>query len=182
MKITLVRHGKTDKNVEGIMQGVSNELLNDSGRRSCQRLRNELINEHFDICYMSPLVRCVETAMILVGDRVPIMPDKRLIERNIGEFEGKKREEYDISKYWDYNLNSNDNGVEPIQDVIKRCQSFLDYVLEKYDGKNVLIVTHHAIFKVLYYLLNNVDFTKELENIKVDNCSCKQIDIKKVKA
>ena len=86
MKIVLVRHGKTDKNSEGVMQGVSNHMLNDSGRRQCQKLRNELKDEHFDVCYMSPLVRCVETAMILVGERVPIIPDKRLIERNIGNF------------------------------------------------------------------------------------------------
>lgn len=180
MKITLVRHGKTDKNFEGIMQGTSNELLNDSGRRMCQRLRSELKDEHFDVCYMSPLVRCVETAMILVGDRVPIIPDKRLIERNIGEFEGKSKEEYDISKYWDYNLNSGDCGVEKIQDIISRCQSFLDYIYKK-DDQDILIVTHHAIFKVLYYLLNDVDFTKKLEDISVDNCSYKQIDIKKEK-
>ena len=181
MKITIVRHGKTDKNGEGILQGISNEMLNDSGRMMCQRLRNEFKNEHFDVCYMSPLVRCVETAMILVGDRVPIISDKRLIERNIGQFEGKSKEEYDISKYWDYNLNSSDGGVEKIQDVIARCQSFLDYVLEKYDGKDILIVTHSCIFRVIYYLLNNADFSKKLENIKVDNCSYRQIDIKKSK-
>ena len=88
MKITLVRHGETDNNKNNIMQGLSNELMNDRGRRQCKKLRNELKDKHFDICYMSPLVRCVETAMILVGDRVPIVKDRRLIERDIGKFEG----------------------------------------------------------------------------------------------
>ena len=69
MKITLVRHGQTDFNYEGKIQGRSNNFLNDEGRRQCKSLRNKLMNQHFDICYMSPLVRTVETAIILIGDR-----------------------------------------------------------------------------------------------------------------
>ena len=85
MKITLVRHGETDFNKEGKIQGLSNNLLNDTGRRQCRDLRMRLNEEHFDYCYMSPLVKTVETAMILIGDRVEMIPDKRLIERDMGE-------------------------------------------------------------------------------------------------
>ena len=69
---------------------------------------------------MSPLVRCVETAFILVGDRVEMIRDDRLIEREMGELEGRPREEYNVYRYWDYDLNTSDRGVEPIQDVFKR--------------------------------------------------------------
>ena len=64
MKIILVRHGQTESNYEGIMQGRVNNLMNDTGRRQCQKLRDKLINTKIDYCYMSPLVRCVETAFI----------------------------------------------------------------------------------------------------------------------
>ena len=180
MKITLVRHGETDNNKNNIMQGLSNELMNDRGRRQCKKLRNELKDKHFDICYMSPLVRCVETAMILVGDRVPIVKDKRLIERNIGEFEGKKRGPYDINKYWNYRLNSNDKGVEPIQDIEKRVKSFLSYISKKKD-KDILIVTHASVFRMLYHILKGEDLSKKLEHIKVVNCDFKEIETKKIK-
>ena len=79
MKITIVRHGQTESNFEGIMQGRSNHLMNDTGRRQCQKLRDKLKDKHFDVCYMSPLVRCVETAFIIVGDRVEMIRDDRLI-------------------------------------------------------------------------------------------------------
>ena len=49
--------------------------------------------KHYDYCYMSPLVRCVETALILIGDRVEMIPEKRLIERGLGELEGRPGEE-----------------------------------------------------------------------------------------
>ena len=42
MKITIVRHGQTESNFEGIMQGRSNHLMNDTGRRQCQKLRDKL--------------------------------------------------------------------------------------------------------------------------------------------
>ena len=68
--ITLVRHGQTEQNYQNILNGRSNDLLNDTGRRQCQKLREQLKDVHFDFCYMSPLVRTVETAFILIGDRV----------------------------------------------------------------------------------------------------------------
>ena len=96
MKITLVRHGQTESNYLEMCQGISNDLLNDTGRRECQRLREKLKDKHFDVCYMSPLIRAVESAMILIGDRVEMIPDKRLIDRDLGEFEGKNRNLYII--------------------------------------------------------------------------------------
>ena len=73
MKITLVRHGQTESNYNEICQGSTNILLNDTGRRQCQKLRDKIKDKKYDVCYMSPLVRAVETAMILIGDRVEIV-------------------------------------------------------------------------------------------------------------
>ena len=64
MKFILVRHGETDYNKEKKIQGLINNLLNDSGRRQARNLRMNFVNEKIDVCYVSPLVRCVETAMI----------------------------------------------------------------------------------------------------------------------
>ena len=74
MKITLVRHGETEFNYQNVLQGRSNHQLNDTGRRQCQKLREKLKDINFSFCYMSPLIRTVETAFILVGDRVETFP------------------------------------------------------------------------------------------------------------
>lgn len=177
MKITLVRHGETDFNKEGKIQGVSNNLLNDTGRRQCRDLRMRLSDEHFDYCYMSPLVRTVETAMILIGDRVEMIPDKRLIERDMGELEGKSRDEYDFTKFWDYNLNSGDQGVEKIQDIFSRCLDFLNYIIKKHPGKDILIVSHGAPVRAMHHILKNSDLNGNLRNVDVKNCYCEMIDV-----
>mgnify|MGYP002861111876 CR=1 FL=1 len=132
MKISLVRHGQTEQNFLQKIQGRDNHMLNDTGRRQCERLKYRIQDKHFDYCYMSPLIRCVETAIILIGDRVETIPDERLIERDMGELEGRPRQEYNAYQFWDYDLNRSDFGIEPIQDVFKRCQDFLNYIKEKH--------------------------------------------------
>jgi broad specificity phosphatase PhoE len=178
MKIILVRHGQTEDNFNGIMQGRSNNLLNDTGRRQCQKLREKLLDKKIDYCYMSPLVRCVETAFILIGDRAEMIRDDRLIERDLGKLEGKKREVYDVNKYWDYDLNSNDKGVEPVRDVIDRCSDFLEYIKNKYTSDTcILIVTHSAPVKALKLLLENKKLEGNLFERNIENSEYLEFEI-----
>lgn len=176
MKITLVRHGETDFNKEGKIQGLSNNLLNDTGRRQCRDLRMRLSDQHFDFCYMSPLARTVETAMILIGDRVEMIPDKRLIERDMGDIEGDSRELYAVDKFWDYNLNSGDQNIEKIQDIFERCRDFLDYVIKKHPGKDILIVSHGAPVRAMHHILKKSNLTGNLRDINIKNCYCETIE------
>ena len=178
MRIILVRHAQTEDNFNGIMQGRVNNLLNDTGRRECQKLREKLIDKKIDYCYTSPLVRCVETAFILIGDRCEMIRDDRLIERDLGKLEGKKREVYDVNKYWDYDLNSNDKGVEPVRDVIDRCRDFLDYIKNKYPkDTNILIVSHSAPVKALKLLLENKELKGNLFERNIDNSEYIEFEI-----
>lgn len=176
MKITLVRHGETDFNKEGKIQGLSNNLLNDTGRRQCRDLRMRLSDQHFDFCYMSPLARTVETAMILIGDRVEMIPDKRLIERDMGDIEGDSRELYAVDKFWDYNLNSGDQNIEKIQDIFERCRDFLDYVIKKHPGKDILIVSHGAPVRAMHHILRKSNLSGNLRDINIKNCYCETIE------
>ena len=177
MKITLVRHGQTDDNFNGIMQGRRNVLMNDTGRRQCQMLRMKLDNEHFDYCYMSPLTRTVETAMILIGDKVEMIPDDRILEREMGELDGKPREMYNAYKYWNYDLNNTDRGVEGVQEVFKRCEDFLNYLKDKYTDESILIVTHQAPYRALRYLLRNKEPKGNLLDGEIGNCSCETFEV-----
>ena len=177
MKITLVRHGQTEENFTGIIQGHRNVLMNDTGRRQCERLRVKLKDKEFDYCYMSPLTRTVETAFILVGDRVQTIPDDRLIDRDMGELEEKNREMYNAYKFWDYDLNKNDFNVETIQNIFKRCNDFLDYIKDKHKEQSILIVTHSSPYRALRHLLLNHKLKGNLFDGQIVNCQCEEFEI-----
>lgn len=177
MKITLVRHGQTESNYKKIIQGRNNVLLNDEGRRQCQKLKAKLAEKSFDYCYMSPLGRTVETAIILVGDRVETRVDERITEREMGELVGKDRSLYNMKKYWDYKENCGDLGVEKVQDIEKRCREFLTYIIKKYPDKNILIVTHASPLRMMRHILLNHNLEKNLIDNNIYNCYCEEIDV-----
>lgn len=175
MKLTLVRHGQTEYNYEQKIQGISNIPLNDTGRRQCKKLKEQIKEKKYDICFSSPLVRAMETAMILVGEKVQINMDARLIERNMGNLENSNREKYDIKKYWDYNLNCDDNNVERIQDIFDRCNRFINYIKENYEDKSILIVSHGAPIRAIHHILNKTELNTNLVDFEIDNCYIEEI-------
>jgi uncharacterized phosphatase len=176
MKIGLVRHGQTESNFEGIIQGRNNVELNDTGRRQCKRLAEKIKDKEYDYCYMSPMLRTVETAIILIGDRVETIPDNRLIEREMGDITNKPRSEYNTKKYWDYNLNSGDLGVEKVQDIFARCRDFLRYIINKHEGCTIMIVSHSAVIRCIRHILLGTDVNGNLL-YPIDNCYYEEIDI-----
>jgi len=181
MIIYLVRHGETDANKNKVMQGRSQNLqLNENGIRQATNLKNKLKDIKFDVCFTSPLIRAWSTAMILVGDRVEIKEDERIIERYLGNIEGKDVSFYNSKKYWDYNLNSDEEDVEKIQDIFKRCNSFIDNLKKNYnEDDTILVVSHGAVTRCLHHILKKSDVNKNLLNFKIENCYCEEYELKK---
>jgi len=85
----LVRHGETDWNAAGRLQGHTDRPLSDYGRDQARRLADELAGEAFDAVYASDLARARETAEI-VGERLqlPVVLDADLREKDWGTWEG----------------------------------------------------------------------------------------------
>jgi probable phosphoglycerate mutase len=87
--LLLVRHGETDWNADGRLQGHTDRPLNDYGRSQARRLADELAGERLDGLYSSDLARARETAEI-VGARLhlPVVLDPDLREKDWGSWEG----------------------------------------------------------------------------------------------
>lgn len=163
MKLYVIRHGRTSWNEKGLMQGRVNIKLSETGKKEAKDIREKLKDINFDICISSPLKRTLETASIVTDNKYKIITDELLIERNLGEFEGKKYAEYEKLKFWDYKLNNDSYGVEPVKDILKRTSSFLNNLKEK-NYKTVLIVSHAATIRAINYNIIGYDSnTKFLE-------------------
>lgn len=174
MKIYIVRHGKTDWNVLGKMQGCTDIPLNKIGVKQAELVKDK-IKDKIDVCFSSPLSRALETAKI-ISDVKPII-DERLIERKMGEFEGQSTVLYDSKKYWDYRGNYSDHGVEAIQDLFKRTSDFINEIKQKYNDKTILIVSHGATVRALHYCITSYTEDEEFLKLDVPNCGVFEYDL-----
>lgn len=89
MILYTIRHGETEWNKMGKMQGKTDISLSEDGRKFAQKTADGLKNIKFDYIFSSPLERAYETACIIKGDRdIEIVKDERLIEVGFGLYEG----------------------------------------------------------------------------------------------
>ena len=140
--IYLVRHGQTDWNLEGRYQGRIDIELNSKGREQASEIKEKLKEIKFDKVFSSPLKRALETAQIIRDDDIEI--DERLIERCNGELEGKLKSEcVNMVDFTDE--NDSKLGIEPLSTFRGRIENFLSEIEKKYNGKNILIVTHAGV-------------------------------------
>ncbi|TYJ58240.1 hypothetical protein B9479_001065 [Cryptococcus floricola] len=92
MLLVLARHGQTEDNFQGIIQGHKDTPLNDWGRFESARLANALREIAITEAYTSPLSRASETASIALRHRpeITIHEHPGLKERGLGSWEGRR--------------------------------------------------------------------------------------------
>jgi broad specificity phosphatase PhoE len=131
--LLLVRHGETDWNAAGLLQGHTDRPLSDFGRRQARQLAEELEGEPFDAVYASDLARARETAEI-AGERLglPVVLDADLREKDWGSWEGLTAVERDRVEFVG-------ESTEAHRERILRA---LTRIAERHPGGRVLVVTH----------------------------------------
>lgn len=152
MKIWITRHGQTRLNRLHLMQGLTDEPLNETGIRQAEEARRRIGDVRFDAVYASPLGRAIRTGAII--GNVPeseIIVDPRIIEADFGPWEQKKytRMGPRMSLYWALpEVFPAPAGVETIASLRERSSSFLKE-LEGKEYENVLISCHGGIMRAL---------------------------------
>jgi broad specificity phosphatase PhoE len=133
-RLLLVRHGETDWNADGRLQGQTDRPLSDFGRRQARQLADELADEELEAIYSSDLSRARETAEI-VGERLglPVVLDPDLREKDWGTWEGLTAVERDRVEFVG---ETTEEHQERILRALRRISS-----LNATDGR-VLVVTH----------------------------------------
>lgn len=147
--IGIVRHGITEWNVSGIAQGSSDIPLNETGKSQAAALAHRLaLEEPWDMIVCSDLARAKETAEIISEKlALPIsFFDTRLREMSGGEIEGTT-EQQRLEK-WGANWRKQDLGMESSDSVGKRGSEAIDSILQEYEGKKVLVVSHGALIGI----------------------------------
>ena len=112
-----------------------------------------------------------------VAGNIEKVYDYRLLSRDHGEFEGLRRDEINLSEYWNIKKNIQYERAESVGSLFERVESLLRDIKIKYEGKNVLLVTHSGICRVLYYYFNGIPEDGNLLEYESHNCSFEQYDL-----
>jgi uncharacterized phosphatase len=144
MIVAFIRHGQTDWNREGLLQGASDIPLNDMGRQQAHDAFMTLRSRPWDAVVSSPLQRARETARIIAeGLDIPLGPAYgQLIERDYGPLEGTSAaaaiERWPDREYPD---------AEALDAVAGRGEAALAQIVADALGDAVLVVCHGTIIR-----------------------------------
>jgi len=177
MKLILVRHGQTDANKNGIVQGVDDNKLNSTGIEQAREVGKELKKKYkIDMVFCSPLVRCVETLNNILEEYLiegEIFMCKLIEERDFGEYTGVEEKNINEKELNQKNKLTEEMGVEDIESLKKRSQLFLEDLKLEDENKTILVISHHGPIRMMINKLTG----KNVDDIKVENGKILEFDI-----
>lgn len=166
-KIYLIRHGQTEFNKLGIVQGSGvNSSLNETGRAQAQAFYDYYKQIPFDKIYTSALIRTSESVAGFINSGIPVEHRKELNEISWGEMDGKLASGSEKNQYWDlldrWKAGQVDfsmwGGESPVQ-----VQNRLRVVVkewEKGNAENLLVCMHGRAIRILLSTLMDTPLVK----------------------
>lgn len=144
--VALVRHGETEWNVHGRLQGSSDVPLNDTGRAQAHEAGLRLAERHWDLIVTSPLSRASETASIIGGQLGLDTPAEYadLVERHYGEAEGLT--DWEAYHEWPHGWYP---GLEPRSSVAERGLRAVADLASEHPESSVVVVTHGGVIRAI---------------------------------
>jgi probable phosphoglycerate mutase len=172
----IVRHGQTDLNRLGIIQGRGMDTdLNDEGRRQALAFFRAYKDVPFDKIYISELKRTQQSIQHFIDLGIPFEKLAGLDELGWGIHEGQaptpenKVEFMRIMRGWlEGRLDEKFEGGESPNEVKKRELEALDVILSHPEEKTVLICMHGRALRLLLCILTGKPLT-EMETFPHQN-------------
>ena len=156
----LARHGKTEWNTQGLIQGHKDSKLTSEGENQAMQLAKELREVKFDLVFSSDLLRAKRTAEIVALEKQLAVQTTRLLrERTYGIYEGCA---YDAMKKYDAFIESlshserfthKSDRVESDEEIVGRMFTFIRETAVIHPGKTILLLSHaDIIYTTLVHL------------------------------
>ena len=166
MKVYLVRHGETEWNRRGKIQGQADIPLNEKGEALAFLTGQKMKDIPFKRIYTSPLSRARRTAELISGQRgLPLMEDSRLLEISYGNREGQllalihRLPFLRLHRYFSPpSAYVPPKGGETYDDLRKRCREFLEQELKPLEEQmdHVLVCGHGALIREMVCIIDGI--------------------------
>ena len=155
-KLYFIRHCEAEGNTRGVLQGRSDCDVSGNSAKQLELVSLRLRNVPFAAFYSSPLKRAFKTAQAI--DRyhnLEIVKDKRLIEIDMGDWEGRSWadiEEEGTAMFRIWNESPGEFQVpngESIRGVCDRMWAAAQDIARANEGKTVCVVSHGCAIRTL---------------------------------
>lgn len=182
-KIYIIRHGQTDFNLQNIVQGSGiDSSLNDQGRAQAAAFFEAYRHVPFDKVYTSALRRTKESVNAFLELGLPTESLAGLNEISWGVNEGCKitpeeNEYYHhmLSQWQLGNTSLRIEGGESPEDVTRRLQPAINYILAQEQERTVLICMHGRAIRILLCMLLNYPL-KSMDVFQHENLCLYRLD------
>jgi len=182
--ILLARHGETDWNREGRMQGQSDQPLNALGRAQAGALAEALVGVELAAVYSSDLRRAYETARIVADARgMDVVVTAALREVDFGEWEGMRRDEIEHrfpvghSRWRRYEGHGWEHG-ESYEEMGARVVAAVLGIAAGHPGEQVLLVAHGGPIRAVHAHASGLSAPEaRRETPIVENCHVARLEI-----
>lgn len=175
--VLLIRHGKTEWNNFGKIQGCQDIDLTEEGLLQADALK-ERLKDGFDCIYSSPLIRANKTAKILADyNQKELHLEDELKEVNYGDWQGLTYKE--IEENYPELYHKWHNGLEEcpisggelsIGNAALRAKKCILNIVSKNKGSTIAIVAHGGIIKAALIGIFSLGFNM-YHKIAMDNTS-----------
>jgi broad specificity phosphatase PhoE len=150
--IIIVRHGRTEFNAAGRLQGRTDNPLDEVGLAQAEAvatyLAPELLSDTLIVC--SPLLRARQTATAIAqGVGASLEIDERWIELDYGAFEGLRQSEVPTNVWREWRNDSNFAAPqgESLNQVQQRVADACAELAQRLDGRTAVVVSHVSPIK-----------------------------------
>lgn len=180
--IYIIRHGQTDYNKQGIVQGSGvDSSLNEIGQAQGQAFFDYYKEVPFEVVITSTLKRTQETVQPFIDLGLKWEKFSEINEICWGDHEGKKatldsRQDYlNVVNDWNNGkFDSKLNNAESAADMGKRLNKFVQHLKQRSE-KNILVCSHGRAMRALMCLLTENDLT-QMEHFKHSNTGLYQFN------
>lgn len=151
----LIRHGETEWNHCGRIQGHCDLKLTPAGEQQADCLAARFVGKNLAAVYASDLQRAAETARRLaraVGLTVCTLPALR--ERSFGDLEGRTVEEI-RARFHDFQSSEAKYGMEPFASLQKRAVDCLTAIAQRHLSESVAVVSHGGLLNAFLHSITN---------------------------
>ena len=155
---TVIRHGETLANLNGVIQGQSDVPLSPVGEEQAKRLARRWKNRRFDAVYSSDLSRAVRTAEIVTNGVKPVLAPE-LREMDLGKWVGHTTAEVaelypdEWRAFRSASVDCRATGGESRKELLERIIRFFRTAAARHPDRNVLVVTHGGALRAFFLML-----------------------------